>query len=143
MNSNFPPKLKWLFLKCQPSDHDLTNSNSFQIKSKLYKRPKNKKLALKLGIQSYQILSYDDEVCIPSLSSIILAVPKALLRYTVLAFDHKPVITDFTLRNLSCHDQTLCHSMKPSLISIIILTKFQKELFYYSKENDNELLVMY
>ena len=28
-NSNFLPKLNWLFLKCQPSDHDLRNSNSF------------------------------------------------------------------------------------------------------------------
>ena len=36
--------------------------------------PKNKKLALKLGIQTYQILTNDDEVCIPSLSSILLAV---------------------------------------------------------------------
>ena len=36
--------------------------------------PKDKKLALKLGIQTYQILTNDDEVCIPSLSSILLAV---------------------------------------------------------------------
>ena len=35
---------------------------------------KNKKLALKLGIQTYQILTKDDEVCIRSLSSILLAV---------------------------------------------------------------------
>ena len=35
---------------------------------------KSKKLALKLGIQTYQILTKDDEVCIPSLFSIILAV---------------------------------------------------------------------
>ena len=34
----------------------------------------NKKLALKLGIQTYQILTNDDEVCIPSLTSILLAV---------------------------------------------------------------------
>ena len=31
-------------------------------------------MALKLGIQTYQILKNDDEVCIPSLSSILLAV---------------------------------------------------------------------
>ena len=31
-------------------------------------------MALKLGIQTYQILTSDDEVCIPSLSSILLAV---------------------------------------------------------------------
>jgi hypothetical protein len=31
-------------------------------------------MALKLGIQTYQILTNDDEVCIPSLSSILLAV---------------------------------------------------------------------
>ena len=36
----------------------------------------NKKLALKLGIQTYQILPKDDEVCIPSLSNILLAVQK-------------------------------------------------------------------
>ena len=29
LNSNFPPKLKWLFLKCWPSEHDLMNFNSF------------------------------------------------------------------------------------------------------------------
>ena len=29
---------------------------------------------LKLGIQTYQILTNDDKVCIPSLSSILLAV---------------------------------------------------------------------
>ena len=40
------------------------------------KTQKNKKLALKLGIQTYQILTIDDEVCIPSLSSILLAVSK-------------------------------------------------------------------
>ena len=36
--------------------------------------PKKKKLALKLGIQAYQILTNDDEVCVPILSSILLAV---------------------------------------------------------------------
>ena len=35
-----------------------------------------KKLALKLGIQTYQILTNDGEFCIPSLSSILLAVLK-------------------------------------------------------------------
>ena len=39
---------------------------------------KNKKLALNLGIQTYQNLTNDDEVCIPSLSSILLAVPKKI-----------------------------------------------------------------
>ena len=32
------------------------------------KLKKNKKLALNSGIQAYQILTNDDEVCIPSLS---------------------------------------------------------------------------
>ena len=40
--------------------------------------PKNKKLALNSGIQTYQILTNDDEVCIQSLSSILLAVHKIL-----------------------------------------------------------------
>ena len=37
---------------------------------------KIKKLALKLGIQTYQTLTNDDKVCIPSISSILLAVMK-------------------------------------------------------------------
>ena len=36
--------------------------------------PKNWKLASNSGIQTDQILSNDDEVCIPSLSSILLAL---------------------------------------------------------------------
>ena len=37
--------------------------------------PQNKKLALNSGPDlTYQILTNDDEVCIPSLSSILLAV---------------------------------------------------------------------
>ena len=35
---------------------------------------KNRKLALNSGIQTNQILTNDDEVCIPSLSSILLDV---------------------------------------------------------------------
>ena len=41
---------------------------------KQYERQENKKLALNSGIQTYQILTNDDEVCIPRLSSILLAV---------------------------------------------------------------------
>ena len=40
----------------------------------LIQMPKNKQLALNSGTQTYQILTNDDEVCIPSLSSIFLAV---------------------------------------------------------------------
>ena len=36
--------------------------------------PKNKKLALNSGKHTYQTLTNDNEVCIPSLSSILLAV---------------------------------------------------------------------
>ena len=36
--------------------------------------PWNKKLALNSGIQTYQISTNDGEVCIPSLSSNLLAV---------------------------------------------------------------------
>ena len=75
LNSNFPPKLKWLLLKYQSSEHALTNSNSFQIKKSSHvKLPNNKKLALKLGIQTYQILTNYDEVYIPSVSSLLIAV---------------------------------------------------------------------
>ena len=48
--------------------------------------PKNKELAIKLGIQTYQILKNDDEVCIPSLSSILLAVPLRQLKVQILLF---------------------------------------------------------
>ena len=44
--------------------------------------PKNDKLALNSGIQTYQIFRNDDEVCIPSLSSILLAVQAASLSYS-------------------------------------------------------------
>ena len=36
-------------------------------------------MALKLGKQTYQILTNNDEFCIPSLSSILLAVKVSLL----------------------------------------------------------------
>ena len=41
-------------------------------------------MALELGIQTYQILTNDDEVCIPCLSSIILAV--VILQHILLSF---------------------------------------------------------
>ena len=40
-----------------------------------YKLKNIYKLALNSGIQTYQILTNDDEVCIPNLSSSLLAVP--------------------------------------------------------------------
>ena len=43
------------------------------MKTKPYQRQK-KKLALNSELRTYQILTDDDEVCIPSLSSILLAV---------------------------------------------------------------------
>jgi hypothetical protein len=42
--------------------------------------PKNKKSSSKLGIQTYQIVTNDDEVYIPSLSSILLAVQEKTVR---------------------------------------------------------------
>ena len=38
------------------------------------KKKENNKLALNSGIKTYQIMKNDDEVCIPNLSSILLAV---------------------------------------------------------------------
>ena len=57
-----------------------TRSRPKELQYFLDKKPshindkKTKKLALNSGIQTYQILTNDDEVCIPSLSSILLAV---------------------------------------------------------------------
>ena len=46
-----------------------------RLKTKPYKcQKKTKKLALKLGKKTYQLLTNGDEVCIPSFSSILLAV---------------------------------------------------------------------
>ena len=48
------------------------------MKNQAIKHTKKKKLALKLGTQTIQILTSNDEVCIPSLSSIISAVRSLL-----------------------------------------------------------------
>ena len=45
-------------------------------------------MALNSGIQTYQILTNDDEVCIPSLSSILLAVLRVQLVYTLVTQFH-------------------------------------------------------
>ena len=55
---------------------------------------KNKKLALNSGIQTYQILTNDDEVCIPSLFSILLAV----LRDVILFGDVKILFGNVTFQ---------------------------------------------
>ena len=47
------------------------------------------RLALNSGIQTYQILTNDDEVCIPSLSSILLAVKIASLSKYYLLIEEK------------------------------------------------------
>ena len=44
----------------------------------MYKCQKNKKMALNSGIQTNQILTNNDEVCIPRLSSIFLAVTEGV-----------------------------------------------------------------
>ena len=48
-------------------------------------------MALKLGIQTYLILTNNDDVCISSLSSILLAVSRETYRLDVLVAD-KPAI---------------------------------------------------
>ena len=45
--------------------------------------PKNRKLALNSGIQTNQILTNDDKVCIPRRSSILLAVYPMEYKYWV------------------------------------------------------------
>ena len=57
MNSNFPPKLKRLFLKYQPSEDDLINSNIYQIKNTHYKHHENKKLTLISQLQTDQSIA--------------------------------------------------------------------------------------
>ena len=47
---------------------------------------KDQKLALNSGIQTCQILTNDDEICIPSLSSILLAVVGVMLLVQFLIF---------------------------------------------------------
>ena len=52
-----------------------------------------KKMAFKLRIQTYQLLTNDDEVCIPSLSTILLAVTNYSFRKNAKknkkALDHR------------------------------------------------------
>ena len=63
---NSPTNSFVLFLSVQTLDK----------KNKPSKWQKYEKLAFKkIGIQTYQILTNDDEVCIPSLSCILLALP--------------------------------------------------------------------
>jgi hypothetical protein len=58
-----------------------------------YKRQKDKKLALKLEIQTYQILTNDDELCIPSISIILLAVFETQLTLmSVSIIPHTPIL---------------------------------------------------
>ena len=52
---------------------------------------KNKKLALNSGIETYQILTNDDEVCIPRLSSILLAVNNYNNKKKTICYLHKYV----------------------------------------------------
>ena len=51
---------------------------------------KDNNLALNSGIHTYQILTNDDEVCIPSLSSILLAL-KPKVRGLMELWDHRGV----------------------------------------------------
>ena len=44
-----------------------------------YKNQKSKKLTLDSGIQTNQMLTNDDEACIPRLSSILVAVNKVFI----------------------------------------------------------------
>ena len=57
--------------------------------------PESKKLALKLRIQTYKILTKNYEVCIPSLSSILLAVQVTDLYFCQLS---QKVLIDETLQ---------------------------------------------
>ena len=56
--------------------------------------PKNKKLALNSGIQTYQILTNEDEVCIPSLSS-SLSCNHVSFNYTI-SNDHENLCMSHT-----------------------------------------------
>ena len=66
-------------------------------------------MALKLGIQTYQILTNDNEVCVPSLSNILLAV-RIFSKYIW-----------YFLRKLYS-------------ITKIFLTYCEKKLFYWSRK---------
>ena len=72
--------------------------------------PKNKILSLNSGIQTFQILTNDDKVCIPSLSCILLAVHtslKATFRYILYLFIPPLHIKD-TLLLSTYYYNTMC-----------------------------------
>ena len=73
-----------------------------------------------LGIQTYQILINDDEVCIPSLSSILLAVfikNKTALymwhqhtKYFILLFNKSVLKCNLTQKEFTCDENIACVS---------------------------------
>ena len=76
------------------------NSKSLYIKNQAILTPKNKKLALKLVIETDQILTNGDEVCIPSLFSTFLAVAVKLFVATGFEIDTpKLLLVSFALPN--------------------------------------------
>ena len=60
-------------------------------------------MALNSGIQTYQILTNDDEICIPSLSSILIAVSFGIWLKTIPTKKKKCVdsLTNLKLREIT------------------------------------------
>ena len=63
--------MKWLFLKYQPSDDDLSSSNSFRVKRKWYKAKQVKKLALYSQLLTVQVLNLCLSYFIAAISEMI------------------------------------------------------------------------
>ena len=80
--------------------------------------PKNKKLALNSGIQTYQILTSDNRACITSLSSILLAVmASSMARWSCLfrIFGGGPEASVSSVRDAFSYP--LCLSLFVQLVS--------------------------
>ena len=110
-------------------------------------------MALKLGIQIYQILTNDDEVCIPSLSSILLAVHFNFLFqekwhitqeishdfriFDALHCHHSLLFGNFSQSQTKQKKRTVAHEKQVSIVFEIMEFKFMNN----SMERSSEYLV--
>ena len=87
-------------------------------------------MALNSGIQTYQILTNDDEVCIPSLSSILLAV--LLISATITSsggFYHAIWITRFYL---VIFRDAMWYKIGPFNVAVWVVSRHQRSQYWAS-----------
>ena len=111
--------------------------------------PRNKKLALNSGIQqTYQVLTKDDEVCIPSLSSILLAA----LQYRVATSPYA-VCTSTTINDILWDNFFYSHTwlVSPSISQSLwenkgapenLIAQFCSVIHHHVYESDEIIIII-